>query len=118
MKARMLVLLAAVLMSVGAFAQSTHSVDLSWTASVDAVAPNVWSYTVYRTNQLCSALPLNINPIASGVTTTSYVDNSVLIGYYCYTVTATVNGAESVDSNLAEARILPLAPTNLKATAK
>lgn len=112
------VLAAALLLcSVAAVAQTKHDSVLNWTKSGDDTGSA--TYTVYRTNQLCGALPLQFSPLVSNLpSTNTYTDSTVTVGYYCYEVTATVNGAESLDSNTAEARVLPLAPTALTATAK
>ena len=111
-------ILVATALSCSALAQTPpHSVDLKWTKSADDNGTNA-TYNAYRTNQLCGALPLQFAPLASGIAGTSYTDSTVTIGYYCYEVTVTINGAESPNSNTAEARVLPLAPSALTAIPK
>ena len=83
-----------------------HSVQISWTASSDAVS----GYNVYRS----AAAGLKTTLLnAALVTATSYTDNTVLPGNWYYDVTAVENGAESAVSNSVEAVILPAAPTNV-----
>jgi hypothetical protein len=96
-----------------------HSASLTWTASADAAANPTLGYNVYRLAGACPAsgttgfTKLNASPI----TTTTYSDASVGLGTFCYYVTATLNGAESVPSNTASAVVLPGAPTLLKVPA-
>jgi fibronectin type 3 domain-containing protein len=86
-------------------------VSLSWTASAGAT-----SYNVLRSTS-------NGGPyssIATGVTTTSYIDTSVTNGTtYYYVVQAVGSGGTSGNSNQASATPTgpPPAPTNLTATA-
>jgi hypothetical protein len=100
-------------------ARAQHSASLSWTASSDAAANPTLGYNVYRLAGACPAsgtngfTKLNTSP----VTTTTFSDASVGLGSFCYYVTATLNGAESVPSNTASAVILPGAPTLLKIAA-
>ncbi|HEY2823073.1 MAG TPA: hypothetical protein VGJ06_18655 [Candidatus Acidoferrum sp.] len=97
-------------------ARAQHSASLSWTASSDAAANSALGYNVYRLAGACPAsgtagfTKLNSTP----VTTTTYSDTTIGPGSFCYYVTATLNGAESVPSNTAPAVILPGAPTLLK----
>jgi fibronectin type 3 domain-containing protein len=91
-----------------------HSVTLTWTASVDAVA----GYNVYRgTNPPGNegATPIN----SALVTGTTYVDTAVFAGEKVdYVVTAVSSaGVESIHSNEVSA-VVPIAPpTNLTAVA-
>ena len=86
-------------------------VSLSWTASNGAT-----SYNVYRSTT--SGGPYT--QIATGVTTTSYTDTSVVNGtMYYYVVTAVNANGESGDSNQASATptcSLAAVPTGLTAT--
>jgi fibronectin type 3 domain-containing protein len=89
-------------------------VALSWTASSGAT-----SYNVYR-----GSLPgqENTTPIATGITTTSYLDTTVNNGpTFYYKVTAVNSAGTSSYSNEASATptapALPPAPTGLTATA-
>lgn len=99
-------------------ARAQHSASLSWTASPDAAANPSLGYNIYRLSGACPAsgtagfTKLNATP----VTTTSFSDATVGLGSFCYYVTATLNGAESVPSNTASAVVLPGAPTLLKFT--
>jgi hypothetical protein len=55
---------------------------------------------------------------SSTATTGTYVDTSVTVGAYCYTVQQVLNGASSVDSNLAPVTVSPLPPTGLTLVAQ
>lgn len=78
-------------------------VELAWTE-----APSASSYTIYRGTQ--SGGPST--QVASGITTTSYIDTPPLGSTYYYSVSAVISGSESARSNQASAR--PLA-TSLRA---
>jgi hypothetical protein len=99
--------------------RAQHSVSLTWTASTDAAANPLLTYNVYRLVGACPATgtagftKLNMTP----VTTPAFSDANVGLGNFCYYVTATLNGAESVPSNTASAVILPGSPTLLKIAA-
>ena len=95
-----------------AFAQSTHSVTLNWTAS-----PDGGTVTVYRAPAACSTNPTNFAVIKSGVVAAGpYQDAGIAVGAYCYRVTAVVGGAESAPSSNANAPVLPQSPSNLVVT--
>jgi hypothetical protein len=100
-------------------ARAQHSASLSWAASPDAAANPALGYNVYRLAGACPASGTAgfTKLTASPITTTAYSDASVGLGSFCYYVTATLNGAESVPSNTAPAVVLPGAPTLLKITA-
>ena len=108
----LLILLALLLIALPASAQGTHSVVLTWTASVDGGA-----VTVYRAPGACSASSVFAS-VTTGVTANTYTDSAISVGTYCYQITTVVNGTESLPSNQATARILPSAPTALVATPK
>jgi hypothetical protein len=99
--------------SLGASAGNA-SVSLSWTGSSGAT-----SYTVKRGLSISGPF----TAIASGLTSTAYLDNAVSNGTtYYYVVTATNAGGESPNSNVASATpqtpaSVPNAPTSLTATA-
>jgi hypothetical protein len=99
--------------------RAQHSVSLTWTASTDAAANPLLSYNVYRLVGACPASGTagftKINTAA--VVTPTFADANVGLGSFCYYVTATLNGAESVPSNTASAVILPGSPTLLKIAA-
>jgi fibronectin type 3 domain-containing protein len=90
----------------GVFAQSHHTVSLSWTASTDAAANPSLTYNVYRSTA-CSGTFVLLNATQNAATT--YIDSDVFPGAtYCYQVTALLSGAESVASNAASA-VMPAA---------
>lgn len=114
-----LVALFSVLFVNGAAAQSTHSATLNWTLSTDSGS----TYNAYRISGACPSsattgqgTKLTSTPLASG--TTTFTDAGLAVGSYCYYVTAVLNGAESVPSNLAPAVVLPQAPSALTVTVK
>lgn len=93
-----------------AYAQATnHSVTLKW---ADVVNPVGTTYNVYKSSGLCSGSPV-FNKLATGVTTLTYTDTPVVPGNYCYQVTASLNGMESVPSNSVLAPVPPFAPSAL-----
>lgn len=93
-------------------AQTTHSVTLTWT---DTLNPSGTTYNVYRATGLCSGTP-SFSKIAAGVATKTYQDTTVTPGNYCYSVSATSNGVESAQSNTALAPVPSFAPTQLSVT--
>ncbi len=95
-----------------AFAQTTHSVTLTWT---DTSNPPVVTYNVYRATGLCSGTP-TFSKLASAVTAKTYMDSTVIPGNWCYQVTAVVNGSESVPSNSVNPNVPAFAPTSLTFT--
>jgi hypothetical protein len=98
-----LLVLALTLCARGAWCQ--HSVEITWTASLDAVLNPSLTYNVYR----ASACPGSFTRLnAAPVTGTVYVDTAVATGAaYCYQVTAVLAGIESVPSNQALAALPP-----------
>jgi len=101
-----------------AHAASTHSVTLSWTASVDAgVAYNVYrSPATAGTPVSCPTAPGSAwVQVATGVTVLTYTDTAGTNAgsAWCYYATSTLGGLESIPSNLASAVILPGAPSAL-----
>ena len=99
------------------FAQSGHTVTLTWTASTD----NGVQYNVYRASGVCTN-PLPTMTKLGTVSTLTYQDTGVAPGTYCYYVTATENGAESAysatGSNFLSLPINPAPPTTLQITVK
>jgi len=95
-------------------AQTTgsHTVTLTWTASLDGGI-----YTVYRATGVCSPT-LTFTSLSVGITGTTYVDSGISPGRFCYQVTTVVNSAESLPSNQAQAVILPAPPTSLTVVVK
>jgi hypothetical protein len=101
------------LSATGAMAQSTHSVDLSWTASIDAAANPSGTYIIYRAPVPCTPAPAATAFVKVGsaiASLTKFTDPVVPLGPFCYAVTFSVNGAESLQSNLTPAVVLPAAP--------
>lgn len=105
------------LLPIGGMAQSTHSVDLTWTASSDAAGNPTGTYTIYRAPAACSTNPPLTAFLKVGTapaTATKFTDAPpIALGTYCYIVTFTVNGTESLASNLTPAVVLPAAPTGV-----
>jgi fibronectin type 3 domain-containing protein len=85
----------------GCSATVTHSVSLTWTASVSA---NIAGYNVYRSTTSGSGYT-QIN--SSLVTTTSYTDSNVTAGQTYYYVTTAVDASndQSGYSNQAQATV-------------
>lgn len=91
------------------FSQTTHSVTLNWT---DTLNPAGTTYSVYRAVGLCSGTP-TFAKLALAVTVKTYQDTTVTPGNYCYAVTATANGMESAQSNTALAPVPSFPPAGL-----
>lgn len=123
MRARIILAVAALLLAAPAFAQgASHSVVLTWTASV---TPGV-GYNIHRgTQSLAENITLNSAPVAvncSGATCT-YTDTANLVEgtTYFYLVRAVNSLGESPNSNEASGMIpivivIPSAPGGLKIT--
>ena len=93
-----------------AFAQAlTHTVTLTW---IDPNNPTGTTYNVYRATGLCTGTPI-FSKIASAVTVKTYTDSTVVPGNYCFQVTATFNGSESVPSNSVNPNVPAFAPSGL-----
>ena len=107
-------ILMCLLFSLAAFGQSQHSVVITWTASTDAVANPTLIYNVYRAPVSCSnPTPQFVKVGSASSSITTFTDNAVPLGNFCYAVTSLVNGVESVNSNTAVAVVLPAPPTGL-----
>lgn len=87
-----------------------HSVNLTWTASTDAVD----GYNIYRGSAAGQETAL-IN--TSVVTGTSFTDSTAPLGASFYVARSVAGGVESDNSNEVSVSIRPSAPTNLVATA-
>jgi fibronectin type 3 domain-containing protein len=96
-----------------------HSVSMTWT---EAPCPTCSlpsdTFNVYRgtATGVCSGTP---TPYATGITTTSFVDNAVTVGTtYFYAVSA-VNGGESACSPEAQISVptSPASPSGLQGVA-
>jgi hypothetical protein len=88
-----------------------HSVILTWVASTDPVD----GYNLYRSIVAGAEAGPPING-ATPVTETTFTDTSVVDGDFFYVARSVKGGVESVNSNEAEAKILPAAPSGLTAT--
>jgi len=121
-----------------AYSQTVHSVTLTWTASTSATASNGLFYTVYRLLGACPATPPAsasgsgfVKVSYSAISGTTYVDSGggggVSLGTYCYFVTATLSGVESLPSVAVQVNVVatpnpppvtgqPAAPTQVAAT--
>ena len=84
-------LFGALLLAVIAQAQTSHSVTLAWT---DSLNPSGTTYSVYRAPTVCSNSPV-FSKIATNLTLKSYLDSNIAPGSYCYQVTASLSGVES-----------------------
>lgn len=93
-------------------AQANHSATLTWT---DTQNPAGTTYNIKRATGLCSGSPV-YSTIATGVAVKTYVDNTVQPGNFCFVVSATSAGVESVNSNTALAPVPSFAPTGLNVT--
>lgn len=100
------------LLATSLFAQTTHSVTLTWT---DTLNPAGTTYSVYRATGLCSGTPA-FSKIASALTVKTYLDTTVIAGNYCYTATATAGGMESAPSNTSLAPVPSFPPAQLSVT--
>jgi hypothetical protein len=112
MKRLVIALFAVLLFVVPMQAQTSRSVVLAWTASTSTGA----AYNIYRASGACapSLTFTKIGSVAAGVVT--FTDTAVTVGAFCYQVTATLNGEESLPSNQSSAVILPTPPTALTTT--
>lgn len=112
-------LLAAALLSTGlALAQTvpSHSVTLTWTPPADATSSS--TVTIFRASGACTGTP-TFTSLATGQSMTApYVDSTVTVGAYCYTLQHDLGGAASIDSNLAPATVSPLPVLNVTVSVK
>ena len=91
---------------------ATHTVTLTWTASLDAVD----GYNVYRSTNAPGSekAPAQNSALITG---TTYTDTVPAPGVYDYVVTSVENGAESVHSSEVVATVLPFPPSNIVVSA-
>lgn len=94
------------LFTASAFAQASHSVQLSWTPSTDTGG----TVNIYRAAGSCNA---TFAKIKAGVAAAGPYTDTVSVGAYCYYVTAVVSGAESSPSNQVTSSATPASPTVL-----
>lgn len=95
-------LLAVLLLLLG-FSALYHPVTLKWKGS-ESGAPGL-VYNIYRANSPCSAG--SPDPRIATTAGLTFTDRSIKFGTFCYTVRASLNGVESIDSNTAEVQIRP-----------
>ena len=93
-----------------------HSVNMTWTASVDSTTANPGTVGVWRMSGAC---PASITTGSFTALTNAapaggpYTDTTVTAGTWCYFVTADFGATISGPSNTVQAVILPLAPSGL-----
>lgn len=83
-----------------------HNVNLSWTASVDAVS----GYNVYKGSTAGGETTLLT---ATPITATTYDDTTATPGVEFYVVRSVLNGVESINSNELSVSVRPAPPTSL-----
>ena len=105
-------LFAFLLLAVSGFAQTTHSVTLTW---LDSLNPAGTTYSVYRASGLCSGTP-SFAKLITGLSAKTFQDTTVTPGPFCYTVTAVVNGVESAQATPVNPTVPAFTPTGLGAT--
>jgi len=104
------------LIAASCFAQDAtdrKAVSLAWE---DARNPTGVSYSVYRSNSVCSVTSLFVK--VASVPAKNYEDTNVAPGNYCYRVTAALNSLESSPSNSVDVTIPLHTPVALSATVK
>ena len=94
-----------------------HSVALSWVLSTDdttqgCASPNTCSQTVYRSLGPCSGTPTFTSIATPSSSTATFIDQTVVPGTYCYAVTFTQNGLESVKDTVTVI-LPPFSPSGL-----
>lgn len=120
MKRPILIALAICFCALPAFGQTGHAGNITWKLSVDDTAANCpvatpapCSYTVLRAPAACSSATTG-NFVVIGTSanqTTSFTDNTLGIGNWCYEMVFSVNGVASIDSNTAGGTVKPLPPS-------
>jgi hypothetical protein len=89
----------------------THSVTLTWTAPPDATPSSTIS--IFRFTGTCANATFT-TPLVTGLPVDKpYVDTTVGVGTYCFTTHHVLNGANSINSNLASTTVSPLPATQL-----
>jgi hypothetical protein len=97
-----------------AFAQTSHSATLAWTASTDATASS--TYNIYRGTGACTATPTMSN--IGNTALVAYTDSTITAGTWCYYVKALLNGVEAIPSNTAGGTASPNPATGLTVVVK
>jgi len=103
-------LLICLLFTAMAWGQVGRTVTLTWD---DLTNPTGTTYTIYRANGACSGTPAYVS-LATAIAVKTYDNTGMLPGKYCYAVSATYGGEESVYSDPAAAQVRPNKPTNLR----
>jgi hypothetical protein len=85
---------------------ATHTVQINWTASADAVS----GYNVYEGTAPGNESATAVNG-ATLITGNTYTATVPAPGVYSFVVTSVENGAESVHSNEIIATVKPFPPT-------
>ena len=92
-----------------------HSTTLNWSAPSDATSST--TYSIYRMSGACPAAPgTAFTLLTSGVTGTTYTDNTITVGTWCYYVEQVQNGTNSAPSNMAGGTAAPNAPILISVT--
>jgi hypothetical protein len=99
-----------------------HSVVLTWTPSPDGSANPTLAYNIFRGTAAGAegSTPINAAPVAVGCSgaACTYTDTNVSVGQaYFYTVTAILNGVQSVPSNECNTTIPLGAPSGVSCKA-
>lgn len=94
-----------------------HTVALSWVLSTDdttsgCTAPNTCAQTIYRALGACSTSNTFTSLASPSASSAAFTDTTVVPGTYCYAVTFTQNGLESV-KDTATVILPPFAPSSL-----
>lgn len=108
-------------------AAQAHSVTGTWTLStsdtITACAATGAScvQTVYRAGGACSGSSVFVAQQTLGATATTFTDSTVTAGTWCYAVTFSINGDESLvflstNTNFASVSLRPTPPTGLTLT--
>ena len=100
-----------------------HTVSLSWTVSLDdttanCVAAGACQQTVYRAPGACSASSVFVSLGVIAASQGTYTDANVTTGTWCYAVSFTLNGVESVKDTVTVSLSQPTPPTGLAVTGK
>lgn len=109
---RSLIGLAYVCLIASPAAAQAHTAKISWTNSTDTNNTNV-----YRLTGACPTGTAGFTKVtATPVTNATYTDSAVVPGNYCYYVTASLNGVESIPSGTVQATVPVAPPTGLTIT--
>ena len=98
----------------------SHTVSLAWTVSVDDTATNCVAtaachQTVYRAPGACSSTSSFVSLGTIAASQGTYTDANVGTGVWCYAVSFSLDGEESVRDSLTVS-LQPASPSALKMT--